>query len=221
MKALVAALVLGGFGWRQVDSGKTESLWSVTTLDEVTAVAVGEHGTILRSNDGGESWTATPCEPGWRLNAVSFADNVYGSAVGYDSSTQRGLLLRTEDGGLHWWPQEGGPDYTGLAGVHLFDACTGVAVGDRAVILRTEDCGESWRTQLSALPAMLWSVHFTDAWAGTAVGWWYGDLSYRSYILTTVDAGQTWQEAGLDPRWIRAGLGSGASRTPTRITALL
>src|SRR5262249_27673302 len=44
--------------WRQVDSGTTEDLRGVAVLDEMTAVAVGLNGTILRSTDGGEMWVA-------------------------------------------------------------------------------------------------------------------------------------------------------------------
>jgi photosystem II stability/assembly factor-like uncharacterized protein len=68
-----------------------------------------------------------------------------------------------------------------------------VAVGDRGVIVLSDDRGEHW-TQARTVPvqALLTGVCFFDSQHGVAVG---HDLA----VLTTADAGATWQLAHFDP----------------------
>ena len=68
-----------------------------------------------------------------------------------------------------------------------------VAVGDRGVIVYSEDRGDNWE-QAKTVPAqaLLTGVCFFDSTHGVAVG---HDLT----ILTTADAGGTWQLAHYDP----------------------
>jgi photosystem II stability/assembly factor-like uncharacterized protein len=68
-----------------------------------------------------------------------------------------------------------------------------VAVGDRGIIVYSDDRGTSW-TQAREVPvqALLTGVCFFDSTHGVAVG---HDLA----ILTTADAGRTWQLAHYDP----------------------
>src|SRR6266852_3121757 len=56
----------------------------VAALDPQTAVAVGAHGSVLRTNDGGATWTAHGGTADFWLNAVSFVDRDTGTAVGFD-----------------------------------------------------------------------------------------------------------------------------------------
>src|SRR5262245_31715854 len=129
---LFAVVPLASFAgvpaWRAVDSGTTEHLYGVATLDETTAVAVGEHGTILRSEDGGETWTSVKGDTGWYLRSVSFPDPSHGTIVGADASTFNALILHTDDGGLTWTPQDSGLQYVTLQSVQFLDALTGTAV---------------------------------------------------------------------------------------------
>jgi photosystem II stability/assembly factor-like uncharacterized protein len=68
-----------------------------------------------------------------------------------------------------------------------------VAVGDRGVIVFSDDRGESW-TQAKAVPvqALLTGVCFFDSQHGLAVG-------HDLVVLSTADAGSTWQLAHFDP----------------------
>jgi photosystem II stability/assembly factor-like uncharacterized protein len=68
-----------------------------------------------------------------------------------------------------------------------------VGVGDRGIIVYSDDKGASW-TQARAVPtqALLTGVCFFDSTHGVAVG---HDLA----ALTTADAGRTWQLAHFDP----------------------
>ena len=60
-------------------------------------VAVGEHGLIIFSDDGGLSWTQSRVPSSVMLTAVHFFDNQKGWAVGHDA-----VILATADGGESW-----------------------------------------------------------------------------------------------------------------------
>jgi len=68
-----------------------------------------------------------------------------------------------------------------------------VAVGDRGVIVFSDDHGHSW-TQSPTVPtqALLTGVCFFDAQRGVAVG-------HDLVALTTADAGRTWRRVHYDP----------------------
>lgn len=110
-------------------------------------VAVGDHGTILLSDDGKNFRQAGDVPISSTLTAVSFTDQKNGWAVGH-----WGAILNTSDGGEHWSLQrmdthEDRP----LFSVHFFDPKNGVAVGLWSLVLRTEDGGKTW--QAVDLPA--------------------------------------------------------------------
>lgn len=104
-------------------------------------VAVGDRGVVLLSDDQGKSWRQARDVPtDATLNAVSFADERNGWAVGH-----WGVILRTGDGGETWSRQrldtsEDRPLYS----VHFLNAEHGVAVGLWSLLLRTRDGGTTW-----------------------------------------------------------------------------
>jgi hypothetical protein len=82
--------------WQIQNSGTTENLNDVAVLDQITAIVVGENGTILKTTNNGLNWIARNCGTLNNLNAVSFLDEQYGIVVGNEA------LCRTTDGGESW-----------------------------------------------------------------------------------------------------------------------
>lgn len=103
----------------------------------------------------------------------------------------RGHVLVSEDEGRSW-TQKRTPTRAPLAGVYFHDRNLGWAVGHDAVILRTEDGGETWcRTHFAPdLERPLFDVWFEDADRGFAIG------SY-GYLLRSEDGGLSWREEPL------------------------
>lgn len=60
-------------------------------------VAVGEHGNIIYSDNGGGQWQQATVPVSVNLTAVSFVNEQTGWAVGH-----HGMILKTEDGGANW-----------------------------------------------------------------------------------------------------------------------
>ncbi|MBY8964417.1 hypothetical protein KHP57_01770 [Algiphilus sp. NNCM1] len=126
-------------------SAELEPLATQAQLNDVAAagdglIAVGERGIILRSLDG-EQWTQVPSPVNVMLNAVTFADDRHGWAVGHDAS-----ILHTADGGESWSVQAYGSNGDGnpFMDVLFTDAATGYAVGGFGMFMVTEDGGRTW-----------------------------------------------------------------------------
>jgi photosystem II stability/assembly factor-like uncharacterized protein len=81
-----------------------------------------------------------------------------------------------------------------LTAVFFLDSDLGWVVGERGVILRTENGGRQWEVLQSPVNCRLESVHFVDAQQGWAVGGRVHSYSQRTsgVVLRTQDGGRTW-----------------------------
>jgi photosystem II stability/assembly factor-like uncharacterized protein len=175
------------------------SLFGVATHGE-NVWACGYWGTILRSSDGGRTWTQPDTPTAETLFALSFADDKNGFAVGAN-----GTLLRTTDGGATWTKEAVQvPDETGgtrpldvnLFGVAAISPTSAFAVGDLGTVLRTRD-GASWEKVAfdastyaddNVPDRILNGVVFTSP----TEGWIGGEFAT---LLRTHDGGETWTGA--------------------------
>ena len=73
------------------------SLHAICFPTPFTGYAAGSGGAIIKSVDGGTSWTVQYSGTSNVLTSVFFINEVKGFAVGYTGS-----ILRTIDGGLNW-----------------------------------------------------------------------------------------------------------------------
>ena len=103
-------------------------------------VAVGDFGTVVRSTDGGQTWSQAASVPvSGLLTAVTFADAKNGWAVGHG-----GVILVTSDGGDNWAIQQMVEGKPVLLSVLFTDAEHGYAVGAYGTALATVDGGRNW-----------------------------------------------------------------------------
>ncbi len=107
---------------------------------------------------------------------------------------ERGHVLISDDDGDTWRQSAEVPTRSNLTGVYFHDKQLGWAVGHDAVILRTQDGGETWQ-RLHWAPEEerpFLDVWFSDADNGFAIGA-YG------YFLATADGGDTWEDRLIAP----------------------
>ncbi|MDX9786540.1 MAG: YCF48-related protein [Desulfobacterales bacterium] len=169
------------------DSGTKEPLLSVSFADGNNGVIVGTRGLILKTADGGKTWTKIKTEFDKHLFAVAFGDVNNGWAVG-----EFGTILHTADGGNSWQAQSlEGIDVT-LYGCYFLDAMKGVVVGEFEVILSTVDGGVTWQTiQMNDTDGVaLCDVLFKTPEEGIAVG-------QNGVLLQTQDGGVSWERTKL------------------------
>ncbi|MFZ3207845.1 MAG: YCF48-related protein [Geobacteraceae bacterium] len=111
--------------------------WNSIALIEKTGFLVGEAGRIMRTDNGGETWTAVKSPVVSSLMGVALRDKDNGVAVGL-----QGVVLITKDGGKSWTE-------TSKATIeHLFDiiwdGTEWIAVGDKGVMLKGDSSGADW-----------------------------------------------------------------------------
>ncbi|MBU1693894.1 MAG: hypothetical protein KJ726_06780 [Verrucomicrobia bacterium] len=153
----------------------------------LTLVAVGESRTVLRSTDGGETWSALfPSEPeGPDYGVVQFPTAADGWIL------YREQLLHSTDHGASWTPAAL-PEQR----FYYFGAIS--AAGSQcfmiqpptcgATVFRTDDGGARWQALEGGLPRNDYSgVYFRDARRGWVVGA-YGRFAF------TEDGGAAWTE---------------------------
>lgn len=103
-------------------------------------VAVGERGHILRSRDGGATWTQARVPSRALLTGIWLHDEKLGWAVGHDET-----ILRTQDGGESWERVRYEPEAERpLLDVWFRDARHGFAVGAYGAFLVSDDGGTTW-----------------------------------------------------------------------------
>ena len=102
-------------------------------------VAVGGNGVIVRSADG-KTWQQVVSPVDTALNAVAFADDQHGWAVGHDA-----VILGTTDGGATWKIQNFEPElYTPIFAILPISADTAIAVGAFGTVKATAEGGAHW-----------------------------------------------------------------------------
>ena len=170
----------GGIWTRQLRS--EHPLRAIVFVDEKNGLAVGEAGTIYRTAQGGvpseELCAGSTCEDDllstWdpvesgtisALTDIAFVDSGQLWITG-----EKGLVLRSTDGGMTWETVDTGVDAT-LLSVAFASADRGVVVGEGGTILVTADGGRTWQGSDAGTSSRLNAVDF----AGDAAVWAVGD----------------------------------------------
>jgi photosystem II stability/assembly factor-like uncharacterized protein len=150
---------------------------------------VGEEGTVLHTDDGGQTWSKQDSSTTKNLLKVFPIDDQNAVAVGAD-----GAIVRTTDGGAHWQTEKS-PKLVSLFDVRFPEKNIGFASGEFATILTTTDGGATWNVASGGNTGdftigPFFTLAFTDPQHGTAAG-------LSGEISVTADGGKTWQAQKL------------------------
>lgn len=145
----------------------------------------GWRGTIMRSGDGGQTWSRVPVPTEADLNSIAILDAKTAVAVG-----SSGNILRSVDGGLTW-EKSVSPTSETLNAVAPISGGGAVAVGWHGTIITTADGGKTWVSSFSSNDRSLnfEAVDFTPDGTGMAVS-----STGRVYKTTN---GADWQQLTL------------------------
>ncbi len=146
--------------------------------DGRTVLAVGDSGTILKSSDGGESWTSKASGSTETLTGIVSAGD--GAVVAAGSN---GSILRSGDQGESWRPVDGvgKENLAGLSG----DGDALWAFGAKGTVLRSVDGGKSWQKAAAPFDADV-AFAMSDRDAVLAIG-------AHGQIAMSADQGKTWK----------------------------
>jgi photosystem II stability/assembly factor-like uncharacterized protein len=203
-EGLILRTTDGGNTWETQTSPRDTYLRSIHFTDEDHGWIAGGHytvswprfrayGYVLRSTDGGDSWSLADYIYSRYALDLHFVNATHGWLVTehIDNSTYDTIpsIYVTSDGGSTWTNQSI-PLSTGTLGAVTFvDANTGWAVGGDGIILHTTNGGALWSQQGSGVTSDLETVQFVSPTTGWIVG----------SILHTTDGGQNWASQSADP----------------------
>jgi len=171
--------------WYQQNPLITQNnLNDVTLINENIGWAIGAHGTVLKTTNGGVEWFAQSSGISYSLWAVSFIDENNGLAVG-----ENGTVIKTINGGDEWTIQNSGIAYL-LTDLCFISNDIAMAVGSNGTILKSTDSGATWNNQSSGINDDLRSICFINQ----NIGWTVGG----NKILRTTNGGNTWSQNSLN-----------------------
>jgi photosystem II stability/assembly factor-like uncharacterized protein len=188
--------------WIVQASGTDASLRGVSVADDRTAWASGSKGTVLRTLDGGATWSLLPV-PG--EETTDFRDI---EAFGPDEAVIMGIgrpakIFKTTDGGKNW-TRTFADDSPGmfLDGLAFFDEKNGLAVGDpidgRFYLIGTTDGGATWAPLTpGSRPAAL-EGEAAFAASGTSLAVMKGG---RIWLSTGGSASRVWRSEDRGRYW--------------------
>ena len=176
-------------------SKKTSAQWSICYasdnvitsiyfIDSLNGYATAE-GSILKTIDGGLSWSATAIDNYKWLSSISFSNKDTGYAVG-----ENGLVVQTIDGGLNWNILSTTINFS-LYSVYFFSGREGVVSCQGPYLARTSDAFQTY--QLELLPHLYditKSITFSTWNEGYLIGTDVGGSGGK--IFKTSDHGNNW-----------------------------
>ncbi len=169
--------------WSYQNSGLTFDLFDVDFVSYNQGWAVGSYGTIIRTIDGGQTWTSQQSTTIETLFSLDFVNANEGWAVGAN-----GTILKTSNGGLTWVRQNSNVNFETLYDVDFIDSNYGWVVGNNGIILHTIDGGITWVRVDSGTTKPLRAVYFVNPDTGWIVGANGTILKYAPYYPTYISS---------------------------------
>ncbi len=158
-------------------TGSSETLHRASFLNSRFGYVVGGSA-VLKTTNGGTSWTAQNSGTSSAVTFVQFVD----TSTGW--MTASSTILKTTNGGANWNLQTSGTTQNLTRGFFI-NSSLGYVVGYGGTILKTTNGGTNWVTQNSGVTSDFLNAYFTSADTGYVVG-------SGGRIVKTTNGGATW-----------------------------
>lgn len=192
----------GGSNWFLVHETSEEPR-ALFFTDQNTGWVAGVNDLILKTSDGGDTWTVQDqfvgafggVESFW-INDLYFLDNNRGWGVGHYSPASNHLIIQTENGGATW---EVVSDFMGspFNFIYMFDENNGMTGANRAIYSVTNGGENTNEVFNHSVFSRVSEVVFLNDTHGYVVG---NNLenSSRDFFYETLDGGDTWNEINTE-----------------------
>lgn len=183
----------GGVTWTVTPQCFQTSLLDMFFLNENDGFGLIDYGKILKTNNGGDSWTQfhlSTLNPMYAMlypSAIEFTDELTGYVF---AAGDCGKVFKTEDGGDSWYDATPGMEI-----LSLNDGCfpseeTGFAVGAYGTAISTHDSGNTWEPMDVGTEVTVWDISFSS----TMVGCGACKTWEQAKVIFTTDGGVSWNE---------------------------
>ena len=167
--------LLDGGQWSERPIDTPESVLSITCDPANRIWVTAAFSTLMRTSDGGESWTMQSMDEDFQFTSIQFIDADWGIATG-----EFGTVTITEDGGETWNPAEYIPNEFYPMAVVFTDRQTGFVAGLNGITWVTRDGANTWTRYDTPSPTPLYGIASRDGQViavgeGGAVYSWQGD----------------------------------------------
>ena len=229
LKSLIFFIFISGLIFGQsieisyLNQNESSNFRDIYFVDGLVGYASSYSGKIIKTSDGGETWTTIYSNSDINVLGLYFINEDYGFAVGGNSGSIGSIVLKTSNGGGTW--QADTMDKKVLNTVCFINADTGF-VGGLGNLYKTENGGDSWSPisldgsynikelkfvndsigYLSALYGkMLKSTDCGESWSPLNTGisshiyafdFWDADIGYaggQGGFIKTIDGGENWE----------------------------
>ncbi|MBS1516425.1 MAG: T9SS type A sorting domain-containing protein [Bacteroidetes bacterium] len=165
-------------------SGTTNTLKSITFVNQNTGIAVGNSSTIVRTSNGGINWNEIDVSSSTvSYTCVAFANSTTAFAV-----SDAHELLKTTNAGLNWTVSSLG-SYQ-LKYVYFLNSSMGFITGENAALFKTTNGGQNWIDLSLGIPETIVKISFYDEANGFFLTRQYLD---SGSVYKTTNGGINWQ----------------------------
>ncbi len=190
---LFSITAFGQWQW-QMPKPTGAALMDVGSFSPDVVFMVGLNGTIIKTSDGGNSFTQI------ESGTHQFLKTIYcvNEDVGWISSDS-GLVMRTENGG-ETWSKVREPKSWEKSSFFALDENTAWLSTDYGKLLKTTSAGQNWAEIETGIDKSFSNIQFLDATTGFAVinESTPEQTSFAdTVVLKTQDGGQTWDTLDL------------------------
>lgn len=193
--------------WRITPTGSTDEFRGLAAVSSQVAWVSGEHGTVLRTTDGGTHWqdVSPPAAAGFALRDIEAFDSMHAVTLSIGHGKHSGVWA-TSDGGATWTRTFMNHSRPAFYDCMAFSGDgTGLAVSDpvngRFRFVATDNRGQSWHLMIPRHMPHALAVEFGFAASGTCLisgpghQYWLVSGGNHPRVFHTFDSGAVWSVA--------------------------
>ncbi|TAL70852.1 MAG: T9SS type A sorting domain-containing protein [Bacteroidetes bacterium] len=208
MKSIISLFILFCFlfiitakaKWERISpEGLYLNLYGVHFIDADTGYVTGWNDVntarILKTTNGGKDWQEIipPASYIFGVNAVGY-NKIY--VVGYNATTNCGLLFKSTDAGISWnsilFNGSPNPSSFGYYTYEPINNTTALMSGYQGSIVKTTDAGETWAATNTNTSDVFRVLNFANETIGYAAGGEGFSFNLINAIYKTTDGGNNW-----------------------------
>lgn len=185
----------------QVNSGSTETFTDISFGTSKVGYICGTMGTLLKTTDGGATWTKVISDIKPSLNCIQALDdkNVY---------TARNELYHSKDGGASWETAGLENIGSGIFDLRFVNTSTGFLAKNG--VMKSTDSGKTWVQKFdSGKDDVFFALSYNQLqFLNNSVGFCAGGKTYDGIstgnVVKTTDGGETWVNLNMKMSHITA-----------------